>query len=408
MPTERVLERVIRESSRKLLAFLAARSGDLAAAEDALGEALCAALMRWPQSGIPASPEAWLLTAARRQLIDQHRHDSVRARAAPDLLAAADQAMNALDGQTVFPDERLKLMFVCTHPAIDPGARTPLMLQTVLGLEAADIAAAFLLKPATMGQRLSRAKNKIRLARIPFDIPEAKALPERLEAVLEAIYGIYGIGWEDAASENLPERSLVNEALELGELLIRLLPEQAEPQGLLALMRHCEARRPTRRDAQGRYVPLSEQPTGRWLKPLIDDADRLLANAAALQQPGRFQLEAAIQSVHNRRLITGRTDWPSIAALYDGLASLAPTLGVLVARAAARAEVDGADVGLELLATLPKPACTAYQPYWALKARLLAKQGQNEAARTAFEEASRLSQDAACRAFLQQQAGQLD
>ncbi len=228
----------------------------MAAAEDALADVFLAALETWPRRGVPDKPEAWLLTAARRRLIDGTRHARVEAGALPALLAAADEAQAVASIDSVFPDERLKLLFICAHPAIDAVVRTPLMLQTVLGLDAARIASAFLVKPATMGQRLSRAKAKIRDAGIRFALPNAADLPPRLDAVLEAIYAAYGTGWDDVAGADPRRRGLASEAIELGRLLRHLMPGEPEAQGLLALMLHCEARRKARRTAAAAYVPL--------------------------------------------------------------------------------------------------------------------------------------------------------
>ena len=268
---------------------------------------------------MPEKPEAWLLTAARRRLIDAARHARVHADASPALAAAAEEARYLTSADLGFPDERLKLLFVCAHPAIDPAARTPLMLQTVLGLDAARIASAFLVKPSAMGQRLARAKTKIRDACIAFELPEAKELPPRLDAVLEAIYAAYGSGWEDVAGADPRRKGLAVEAIVLGRLLLRLLPAEPEAQGLLALMLHCEARRDARRTSTGAYVPLSDQDVARWSSALNREAEQLLIAAAQTGRIGRFQLEAAIQSVHTRRALTGQTDWEAIALLYEGL-----------------------------------------------------------------------------------------
>ncbi|HVI86901.1 MAG TPA: DUF6596 domain-containing protein, partial [Dongiaceae bacterium] len=264
----RVVEHVLRDASRRLLAFLAARSRDVAAAEDALADACRLALETWPAQGVPDRPEAWLLTVARRRLLDQARHRQVRLEAEPDLLALTEEAVEMTSGDMVFPDERLKLLFICAHPAIDAGSRTPLMLQVVLGLDAARIAAAFVMQPAAMGQRLSRAKTKIRDAGIGFDLPRPRDLPERLGAVLAAVYAAYGSGWADPAAA--AERTgLAAEAIDLGRLLLQLMPAEPEVLGLVALMLFSAARRQARRDAAGNYVPLSEQDVSRWSLPLI-------------------------------------------------------------------------------------------------------------------------------------------
>lgn len=394
--------RAARDSCRRLVAYLASRSGDVAAAEDALADAFHRALETWPQTGVPHNPEAWLLTSARRRLIDGYRHAAVQADAQATLLAIAEEAVDAAGEASPFPDERLKLLFICAHPAIDASVRTPLMLQVVLDLDAQDIASAFLVKPATMGQRLARAKSKIRDAGISYEVPQAGALADRLDAVLQAIYGAYGLGWDDMAGAAPLQRGLSLEAIELGHLLTGLLPDQPEAMGLLALMLHCEARRPARRNARGEYVPLDAQDVRLWTAPLIEEADGLLQRAASLNQPGRFQLEAAIQSVHSRRAVTGQTDWHSIAALYDGLAAYAPSVGVMVARAAVAAKARSPQDALVLLGQLPAASLASYQPYWALVAQLYRAVGRHQEAANAFARAIGLCTDPATRQFLQE------
>jgi RNA polymerase sigma-70 factor (ECF subfamily) len=400
----RAVERAARESRARLLAFLAARSHDLAAAEDALSDAFRSALETWPRDGVPDNPEAWLLTAARRRLIDAARHDKVHAQATPELVAALDDAqMFTRDHEHEFPDERLKLLFVCAHPAIDAAARTPLMLQTVLGLDAARIASAFLVKPSAMGQRLSRVKTKIRDAGIAFEIPRGDELPERLDAVLEAIYAAYGSGWDDIAGADPRRKGLAVEALELGALLVQLLPDEPEALGLSALMLYCESRRGARRGSHGEYVPLSEQDVTLWSRPMIEQADHLLRKAERAGRIGRFQLEAAIQSVHAQRARTGGTDWESIALLYEGLVRIAPAIGALVGRAAAVAQARDPQTGWALLQQIPAQAVISYQPYWALAAHLLERMQRSEEARAARERAIGLCEDPAMRAFLMRQ-----
>jgi predicted RNA polymerase sigma factor len=281
------------------------------------------------------------------------------------------------------------------------------MLQTVLGLDATRIASAFLVQPAAMGQRLTRAKAKIRDAGIAFEVPELKDLPLRLGAVLEAIYAAYGKGWDDVAGADPRQKGLAPEAIDLGRLLVRLMPDEPEAQGLLALMLHCEARRDARRTAAGEYVPLLDQDTARWSMPLIEEAERILADAARGGRMGPFQLEAAIQSAHARRHWTGVTDWEAIALLYEGLAGLAPTIGALTGRAAAVAEARGAATGWSRLQEIPKKAIESYQPYWAVAARLLHRLGRNDEARTAYTRAIGLCEDPAMRAFLSVQLQQV-
>lgn len=401
--TSAAVERVARDSYGRLLAFVSARSRDVAAAQDALADAFQSALETWPRSGLPDKPEAWLLVAARRRLIDAARHGKVHQRSAALILAAADEAQDMVEHQTSFPDERLKLMFVCAHPAIDPAARTPLMLQCVLGLDAARIASAFLVKPATMGQRLSRAKTKIRDAGIAFEVPHAKVLPERLDAVLDAIYAVYGTGWEDVAGADARLRGLASEAIALGRVLLDLLPDDPEARGLLALMLYCEARHAARLDPSGAYVPLSDQDPALWSWPMITQANQLLVEAERARQIGHFQLEAAIQSVHVRRAISGKTDWDEIALLYEGLVHIAPTSGVRVGHAAAVANAHGPAAGLALLHALPESPYRTYQPYWALAAHLHRELGQRAAASDAYARAIGLCEHPAMRAFLIEQ-----
>lgn len=393
-------ELAARASYGRLIALLARQWRDLAAAEDALADAFRAALEHWPNSGVPARPEAWLLTTARRVLIDRNRAQAVRVDAEPTLALLSNQF--AMTEPALFPDDRLKLLFVCAHPAIDVSARTPLMLQTVLGLDAARIAAAFLTSASALGQRLVRAKAKIRDAGIAFAVPGQSDLAPRLDAVLQAVYAAYGSGWEDVAGADPRRRGLAEEAIWLGRLIAGLLPREPEAHGLLALMLHCEARREARRDASGAFVPLAEQDVALWSRPMIGQAESALGEASKLGRIGPFQLEAAIQSVHAARDVSGRTDWPALAQLHEGLARLAPTTGVLVSRAAAFAEAFGPERGLALLAELPEAEIVSYQPYWALSAHLWRRLGRDAEARTAFDRAIGLTDDPAVRAFLAQ------
>ena len=404
--THRTIERVARESYGRLVAYLSVRTHDLARAEDALSEALVSALNHWPQDGVPQNPEAWLMTAARRSLIDVIRHQGVVQASEPTVKLLNEDSIETIIAAE-FPDERLKLLFVCAHPAIDPGMHTPLMLQTVLGLDAARIAQAFLIAPKTMGQRLFRAKIKIRSGGIPFEIPQAPDLPERLDAVLEAIYAAFGIGWDDMVGADQRGRNLAEEALWLARVLLQLMPGEPEVQGLLALMLHCEARRPTRRGPEGRYIPLSEQDPKRWSFPLIEEAERHLAEAFKNGRVGRFQLEATIQSVHAERARTGRTEWPAVARFYEHLVRISPTLGTRIAYAAAVAEANGPEAGLELLNDVEAEAVSGYQPYWAVRAHLLQNLGKAAEASQAYDRAIGLAEDPVVREFLLQKRGQL-
>jgi predicted RNA polymerase sigma factor len=399
--THRTVERVARESYGRLVAYLSSHTRDVASAEDALSNALVAALTVWPQGGVPQNPEARLLTTARHSLIDHIRHQQVAAASEPTLLLLREEPKEAILSAE-FPDERLKLLFVCAHPAIDPAMHTPLMLQTVLGLDAARIAHAFLVSPTTMGQRLVRAKTKIRDGGIRFEVPQERELPERLDAVLEAIYAAFGIGWDDMAGVDQRGRDLAEEAIWLARVLVNLMPTEAEVRGLLALMLHCEARRRARRGPDGRYVPLLEQDSQQWSLPLIEEAERHLAEAASRGRAGRFQLEAAIQSVHAERARSGRTEWTAIVLFYEQLIRISPTLGTRTGYAAAVAEANGPEAGLAALDGIDLDDVSGYQPYWALRAHLLQRLGQASEAAHAFDRAIGLAEDPAVRQFLLQ------
>ena len=394
-------EATARRSYGKLVAFLASRTRDVAAAEDALSAAFEAALHDWPANGVPANPEAWLMTAARRQLIDAARRHRTRDEAVPDLLLLT--AISSEDAEPrIIPDDRLQLMFACAHPAIEAGVRAPLMLQTILGFDAATIASAFLVAPSAMGQRLVRAKAKIKQAGIPFRLPDHDELPARLDAVLEAIYATFTEGWSDPSGTEARRRNLTDEGIWLGHLVTVLMPDAPEALGLLALMLHAQARRDARRDDQGRYVPLDEQDPTRWDTSLIDDAEALLLRAGRMGTIGRYQLEAAVQSAHVIRRRTGRADWPAIARLYDALLGLTGSPVVAINRAVAIAETRGAEAGLAALDEIASdPRLADYQPYWAARAGLLARTDDMAAAESAYQRAIGLEADPAVRRFLQ-------
>jgi RNA polymerase sigma-70 factor, ECF subfamily len=392
--------RVARESYGKLVAFLAAPGRDVPGAEDALSEAFAAALANWPSHGVPANPEGWLAVAARRRMIDAARRRRGAASASEALVLIGEELANAAEAETPIPDRRLALMFACAHPAIDEAIRAPLMLQAILGLDAAAIASAFLVSPAAMGQRLARAKAKIRLAGVPFRAPEPEEWPERLGAVLDAIYAAFAQGWAEAFADDPRGRDLAEEAIWLGRVVVALAPREPEALGLLALMLYADARRPARRDNSGRYVPLTEQDTTRWNGVVIDEAERLLRKAVAMRSPGRFQLEAAIQSAHASRRRTGATDWPAVAGLYDALFALTGSRVVAVNRAVAVANAHGAAAGLRLLEDIEaRGELQSYQSYWAAKADLQARVGDPGAA-DSYRRAIGLESDPATRDFL--------
>jgi RNA polymerase sigma-70 factor (ECF subfamily) len=331
--------------------------------------------------------------------------DAGRRRRGADAASAAlsilGDELEAAAQEPSFPDRRLALMFACAHPAIDEAIRAPLMLQTILGLDAAAIASAFLVSPAAMGQRLARAKAKIRLAGVPFRVPEAEELPERLDAALQAIYAAFAHGWAEAFADDPRARNLAEEAIWLGRVVVELAPDEPEALGLLALMLYADSRRAARRDASGRYVPLSEQDVALWDLAAIDEAEKRLRTASVMRAPGRFQLEAAIQSAHAARRLTGATDWPAIAALYDALFALTGSRVVAVNRAVAVAQARGAAAGLELLdAAEAGGGLEDFPSFWAAKADLQARVGDWVGARSSYQRAIGLETDAAARAFL--------
>jgi len=392
-------EIVARRSYGRLVAFLAARTRDVAAAEDALSEALASARGEWPLKGGPANPEAWLLTVARRKTIDAVRRQHTVETSAGELQVRAE-GLAAAANEAEIPDRRLALMFVCAHPAIDAAIRAPLMLQVVLGVDAKTIGSAFLVSPATMGKRLVRAKDKIRQAAIPFSVPEPEQLPGRLDAVLDAIYAAFTEGWTDPGCADVVRRDLAEEAFFLARLVAELLPDEPEAKGLLALLLHCEARRAARRLEDGSFVPLSEQNPDKWSRPMMIEAEQMLAAAVALKRMGRFQLEAAIQSAHAERMRGGCVDWSAIVQLYKGLIAVAPSIGALLGRAAAVAAFGAPQDALVLIEEIPATSVEAHQPYWALRGHVLQRLGKTREAKAAYERAIGLTEDAAVRDFL--------
>jgi predicted RNA polymerase sigma factor len=403
----RTADAVARRSYGKLVAFLAARTRDVAAAEDALSEAFAAALADWPRNGCPSNPEAWLLTVARRKAIDMARGRRRHELAGEQLRVMAEGLDAAVESE--MPDQRLALMFACAHPAIDAGIRAPLILQVVLGLDAAMIASAFLTSPAAMSKRLVRAKDKIRQAGIPFRIPEREELPVRLDTVLAAIYAAFTEGWTDPGGTDVVRRDLTEESFFLARLAVELLPEEPETLGLLALMLHAEARRRARRSEDGEYVPLAEQDPALWNSQMIDEAETLLVRASVLGVIGRYQLEGALQSAHIHRCRTGHSNWVEVLQLYDALFALAGSPVVAINRALAIAEVHGASAALAAMPDVAADVRLAeYQPYWAARAELLTKTGAYDEARHAYEIAIGLERNPAVRQFLQKRLSALE
>lgn len=399
-------ERAARESYGRLVAFLAARTRDVAGAEDALAEAFASALKSWPDDGVPTNPDAWLLTVARRRQTDTIRRRQTRTSGEAHIQLMTEELEEAAADPAAIPDRRLALMFACAHPAIERGMRAPLILQTILGLTAIDIAAAFLIPPATMGQRLVRAKSRIKEAGIPFAIPEREDLPERLDAVLEAIYAAYAKGWTEIG-DTAADR-LADEAIWLGRLVVSLLPDEPEAKGMLALMLYAEARRHARRTANGAYVPLEQQDTDLWDEPQIMAAEAMLRDANSAGPTGRYQIEAAIQSAHVARRVTGRPNWDAVVTLYDVLLKLTDSPVVILNRAAALLETLGAPAALASLDTIATDKRMAdYQPYWAARGHLAARAGRKDEAYEALTLAIGLSTDEAVRHYLTDQRNKL-
>ena len=358
-----------------------------------MSEAFLAALSDWPKSGCPKNPEAWLITVARRKVIDTTRRQSHGDAAVEDLIRLTTDFVNPGDDLEI-PDRRLALMFACAHPAIDASIRAPLMLQVVMGLDAAVIASAFLVSPQAMGKRLVRAKVKIKEAGIPLEVPERDRLVERFRSVLDGVYATYSAGWTDPGGTDLARNGLSSEAVFLARLTAELLPSEPEALGLLAFILYVEARRVARRSDIGEYVPLAEQDQSRWNWRLIAEAEDLLRRASALRLPGRYQTEAALQSAHVSRCRTG-------VALYDALGAIAPSPVVAINRALALAEMDGPGAGLAALAEAAQDERLAgYQPYWAARADLLGRTEAVQEACRAYDAAIGLERDEAVRAFL--------
>ena len=384
---------VVRESYGRLLALLAAPGRDIAAAEDALADAVERALTRWADDGVPDNPEAWLLVVARNRLRDAWKSAASKtSRPLDETDWENDEFVGteAAAGSDI-PDRRLELMLVCAHPAIAASVRTPLMLQVVLGVNAEAIAAAFAVEHSAMAQRLVRAKKRIRDTGIPFEMPEREQLAERLPAVLEAVYGAYAIDWQlvpqgsatMVATGAAPVAdSLSAEAVHLALVLVDLLPDEPEVLGLAALVCLSESRRPARRADDGCFVPLEEQDVTRWDGAMIARGESLLTRAHAQRRPGRFQYEAAIQSVHCSRASRGPVDAETLRTLHRALVRTAPSLGAQVALAALDGEIDGPAAGLQALDAVTDPAVERFQPALAVRAHLLATAGRlDEAAR---------------------------
>lgn len=396
-PSAVAAEAAVRQAYGRLLAWLAWQWRDIAAAEDALSEALVAALKTWPVAGIPASPEGWLMTTARRNLIKGHHRRLLEED--PSLTVLHVHENSPLPEASDLPDERLRLMFVCAHPSIDPTVRSALMLQVVLGLDAAHIARGFIVSAETMTKRLVRAKSKIRDAGIRFEEPERRDMPARVDAVLEAIYAAYTLDWDRGDLQS--GESLGAEAWFLADLVAGLLEDNAEASGLLALIELCEARKPAA-TVDGEIVPLLEQDAQAWNAGLIRRAAERLTAASRMQKTGPYQLEAAIQMAHCSRRQSGSTPWGDIQVLYEGLLALHATTGAMLGYAMACAYASGdARQGLDVLDGIDPKLREGHQPWWAAHAHLLDLAGRPQEAIAAYDQAVGLAQSVATRRSLQ-------
>ncbi|MET8054276.1 RNA polymerase sigma factor [Streptosporangium sp. NPDC005286] len=384
------VESMFREEHGRLLASLVRRFGDLDLAEEVASEAVEAALVHWPVEGVPARPGAWLLTTARRRAVDRLRRDQAYAARLAILQVEADRADPApsADTNSDLPDERLQLFFTCAHPALPADDRVALTLRCLADLTTSEVARAFLVPPATMAQRIVRAKRKIREARIPFRVPGADELPERLPGVLQVIYSIFTEGYAASSGSDLQRLDLAEEAIRLARILHRLLPAEREVAGLLGLMLLVHARRDARSGPGGELVLLDDQDRGRWDRVMIEEGSGLVLVALTGGPPGLYGVQAAIAALHDEAADVATTDWPQIVALYDVLLALAPSPVVALNRAAAVAMRDGPETGLALLDELAaEPRLRGYHPYPAARADLLCRLGRFPEAAAAYREA---------------------
>ncbi|MFI6976953.1 RNA polymerase sigma factor [Embleya sp. NPDC050154] len=405
------VESVFREERGRLLASLARRFGDLDLAEEVASEAIEAALVHWPVDGVPDRPGAWLLTTARRRAVDRLRRDRTYAARLAVLQVEADRADPAPppEADADLPDDRLQLFFTCAHPALPAEDRGALTLRCLAGLTTPEVARAYLVPTATMAQRIVRAKKKIREARIPFRVPGADELPERLPGVLQVVYSIFTEGYAASSGPRLQRLDLAEEAIRLARILRRLLPAEREVAGLLALMLLTHARRAARTDPDGNIVLLDDQDRGRWDRSMIEEGRGLVVAALTGGPAGRYAVQAAIAALHDEAADVATTDWPQVVALYDVLLVLTPSPIVALNRAAAVAMRDGPAAGLALLDELAgEPRLRGYPPYPTARADLLGRLGRFPEAAAAYREALELAGTEPERAHLRRRLSEVE